>query len=58
MTFVKKSCANEVLALGGPALAAQLAILARDKAQAIVGDAARVDVLVVDRNGAIVGESG
>jgi cobalt-precorrin-5B (C1)-methyltransferase len=50
--------ANEVLALGGPALAAIVATLARDRAQAIVGDGVRVDVLVVDRNGAIVGESG
>jgi cobalt-precorrin-5B (C1)-methyltransferase len=50
--------ANEVLAMGGPALAAKIAILARDKAQAMVGGAARVDVLVVDRSGVIVGESG
>lgn len=50
--------ANEVLAIGGPTLATQIATLARDKAQAIVGDATRVDVLVVDRTGAIVGESG
>jgi cobalt-precorrin-5B (C1)-methyltransferase len=49
--------ANDVLAIGGPALARKIASLARDKAQAIVGDAARVDVLVVDRNGTIVGES-
>jgi cobalt-precorrin-5B (C1)-methyltransferase len=50
--------ANEVLGLGGPALAAKVALLARERAQALVGDAARVDVLVVDRNGTIVGESG
>jgi cobalt-precorrin-5B (C1)-methyltransferase len=50
--------ANEVLALGGPELAAKVALLARDKAQAMVGDGVRVDVLVVDRGGAIVGESG
>ena len=49
--------ANEVLALGGPALAATIAALARERAQAMVGDAARIDVLVVDRNGTIVGES-
>lgn len=50
--------ANEVLAMGGPALAAKVAVLARDQAQALVGDGARVDVLVVDRSGTIVGESG
>jgi cobalt-precorrin-5B (C1)-methyltransferase len=50
--------ANEVLALGGPALAAMIASVARAQAQAMVGDAARIDVLVVDRNGTIVGESG
>ncbi len=51
--------ANEVLALAGDLpLAARIAEKARDAAQAIVGDAARVDVLVVDRAGKIVGESG
>ncbi len=50
--------ANEVLVMGDPELAAKIAILARDKAQAMVGGVARVDVLVVDRSGAIVGESG
>jgi cobalt-precorrin-5B (C1)-methyltransferase len=50
--------ANEVLALGGPALAAKIAMLARDRAQAMAGAGARVDVLVVDRDGRIVGESG
>ncbi len=50
--------ANEVLAMSGPTLAAKIAALARDKAQAVVGDATRVDVLVVDRAGTIVGESG
>lgn len=49
--------ANEVLGLGGPALAAQVAAKARDAAQAIVGDGVRVHVLVVDRAGQIVGES-
>jgi cobalt-precorrin-5B (C1)-methyltransferase len=50
--------ANEVLALAGPALAATIARRARDEAQRIVGEASRVDVLVVDRSGTIVGESG
>jgi cobalt-precorrin-5B (C1)-methyltransferase len=50
--------ANEVLALGGPALAVQVALRARAVAQALVGDGARVDVLVIDRAGQIVGESG
>lgn len=50
--------ANEVLALGGPALARAVAQQARDVAQALVGDGTRVDVLVVDRAGTIVGESG
>jgi hypothetical protein len=50
--------ANEVLELGGPLLAAKIADMARAKAQAMVGDAARIDVLVVDRKGTIVGESG
>jgi cobalt-precorrin-5B (C1)-methyltransferase len=50
--------ANEVLGIGGTALADEVARLARERAQAIVGDAARVDVLVVDRAGTIVGESG
>lgn len=49
--------ANEVLTLGGPDLAATIAELARRKAQEIAGDATRVDVLVVDRSGSIVGES-
>jgi cobalt-precorrin-5B (C1)-methyltransferase len=50
--------ANEVLGLGGPPLALEIARRARGQAQAMVGDAARVDVLVVDRAGNIVGESG
>ena len=50
--------ANEVLLLGGPELATKIAVLARDRAQALVGAVSRVDVLVVDRAGAIVGESG
>jgi cobalt-precorrin-5B (C1)-methyltransferase len=49
--------ANEALALGGPSLATMIASLARTRAQAMVGEAVRVDVLVVDRNGTIVGES-
>ncbi|MBI4921209.1 MAG: cobalt-precorrin-5B (C(1))-methyltransferase [Devosia nanyangense] len=49
--------ANEVLALAGPALAATIAQRARDEAQRIVGEASRVDALVVDRSGTIVGES-
>ena len=50
--------ANEVLALGGNALAAEVARLACAQAQAMVGESVRVDVLVVDRAGMIVGESG
>lgn len=50
--------ANEVLALGGPALATKIAELARQRAQAIAGVQTRVDILVVDRAGTIVGESG
>jgi hypothetical protein len=50
--------ANEVLGLGGATLAGSIARNARDAAQAIVGERTRVDVLVVDRNGQIVGESG
>ncbi|MBN9304544.1 MAG: cobalt-precorrin-5B (C(1))-methyltransferase [Devosia sp. 67-54] len=50
--------ASEVLGLGGPALADAVARLARERAQAMVGTAVRIDVLVVDRNGQIVGESG
>ena len=57
-TVLGSNTANEVLALGGPLLAAKVALMARDKAQALIGDAARVDVLVVDRSGTIVGESG
>ena len=52
--------ANEVLTMAGEAgagLAAAVARLARDAAQRIAGGAVRVDVLVVDRRGAIVGES-
>ena len=49
--------ANEVLGLGGAPLAHMIAQLARDKAQAVVGDATRVDILVVDRSGQIVAES-
>ena len=50
--------ASEVLGLGGPALADAVARLACERAQAMVGAAARIDVLVVDRSGQIVGESG
>jgi cobalt-precorrin-5B (C1)-methyltransferase len=57
-TVLTANTANEVLALGGPALATNIASLARERAQAMLGGAARVDVLVVDRNGVIVGESG
>ena len=57
-TVLAANTANEVLALGGPALAAAVASLARDRAQALVGDTARIDVLVVNREGVIVGESG
>ena len=49
--------ANEVLALGGNALAVQIAYKARAVAQAVVGNSARVDIVVVDRAGQIVGES-
>lgn len=53
--------ANEVLAIAteaGIALGEATARRARAKAQAIVGQASRVDVLVIDRGGSIVGESG
>jgi hypothetical protein len=50
--------ASEVLGLGGPTLADAVARLACERAQAMVGAAARIDVLVVDRSGQIVGESG
>jgi cobalt-precorrin-5B (C1)-methyltransferase len=52
--------ANEVLAIAEEAaggIGEQVAIKARDAAQGIVGSAVRVDVIVVDRRGAIVGES-
>lgn len=53
--------ANEVLAIAtgaGIDLGGTVAQRARDEAQRIAGPACRVDVLVVDRSGAIVGESG
>jgi cobalt-precorrin-5B (C1)-methyltransferase len=50
--------ANMMLAIGGADLACSIARLARDKAQAMVGDVVTVDVLVIDRAGTIVGESG
>lgn len=52
--------ANEVLTMAeavGAGLADAVARKARDAAQQIAGEAVRVDVLVVDRRGAIVGES-
>ncbi|WP_421761221.1 cobalt-precorrin-5B (C(1))-methyltransferase [Devosia sp.] len=52
--------ANAVLQLaeaGGLGLAGVVAQQARDAAQRVVGDATRVDVLIIDRAGAIVGES-
>ena len=48
----------EAAEAGGLALADIVAQQARDQAQQVVGNAARVDVLVIDRQGAIVGESG
>ncbi len=53
--------ANEVLtiaAAAGIALADAVAERAREQAQRRVGQASRVDVMVVDRSGVIVGESG
>jgi cobalt-precorrin-5B (C1)-methyltransferase len=50
--------ANEVLAMGGTQLAHTIARLAQAQAQAMVGARTRVDILVIDRSGAIVGESG
>jgi cobalt-precorrin-5B (C1)-methyltransferase len=53
--------ANEVLGIAqeaGIKLADHLACRARDAGQKIVGENVRVDVLIVDRSGAIVGESG
>jgi cobalt-precorrin-5B (C1)-methyltransferase len=53
--------ANEVLQraeAAGLALADVVAQNARDVARAVVGPAVAVDVLIVDRKGAIVGESG
>lgn len=53
--------ANAVLQIaqaGGLGLADVVAQQARDVAQGVVGNATRVDVLVVDRSGVIVGESG
>jgi cobalt-precorrin-5B (C1)-methyltransferase len=55
------SSASEVFAIAGEAaggLGGQVATKARDAAQGIVGPAVHVDVMVVDRQGAIVGESG
>ena len=50
--------AAQFLALGGSALADAIAREARAVAQAMVGDGTLVDILVVDRSGTIVGESG
>ena len=53
--------ANEVLGIAqeaGIKLADHLARLARDAGQKIVGENVRMDVLIVDRGGAIAGESG
>ena len=53
--------ANEVLTLaqaGSLPLADVVARKARDAAQAVIGNATSIDVLVVDRAGVIVGESG
>jgi cobalt-precorrin-5B (C1)-methyltransferase len=51
--------AAAVLALAGPfPLADAVAAQARARAQAMVGKRPRVDVLVVDRQGKIVGRSG
>ncbi|MDP1731521.1 MAG: cobalt-precorrin-5B (C(1))-methyltransferase [Devosia sp.] len=53
--------ANEVLAFAreaGIALGDAIAQRARAAAQRIVGQASRVDVLIIDRAGSIVGESG
>ncbi|MDB5539873.1 MAG: Cobalt-precorrin-6 synthase, anaerobic [Devosia sp.] len=52
--------ANAVLQIaqaGGLGVAQVVARQAREVAQGVVGDAVRVDVLIVDRSGAIVGES-
>jgi cobalt-precorrin-5B (C1)-methyltransferase len=52
--------ANEVLGIAADArlpLADLVALRAREAAQRIVGTKMRVDVLIVDRNGTIVGES-
>jgi cobalt-precorrin-5B (C1)-methyltransferase len=54
----RANTANELLGIGGQPLADAVARMARETAQRIVGDGARVDVLVVDRHGSIVGESG
>lgn len=54
----RANTANEVLALAGSLpLADAVARAARQAAQKMVGGATRVDVLVVDRGGAIVGRS-
>ncbi len=53
--------ANEVLAIAagaGIALGEKMAQRAREQAQRVVGQASRVDVIIVDRSGTIVGESG
>lgn len=53
--------AGEVLAIAteaGVPLGAAIARLARDRAQTVVGRTTYVDILIVDRGGSIVGESG
>jgi len=53
--------ASEVLAIAteaGIALGDRVAQRAHEQAQAIVGQASRVDIIIVDRGGSIVGESG
>lgn len=53
--------ANEVLAIAagaGIGLGESVARRAQEQAQRVVGQASRVDVMVVDRSGTIVGESG
>ena len=47
-----------IAAASGVPLADMVARRAREAAQAIMGGKGRVDVLIVDRGGTIVGESG
>jgi cobalt-precorrin-5B (C1)-methyltransferase len=50
--------ANEALGIGGAPLAAMVVSGAAEAAQRIAGPRSRVDILVVDRDGRIVAESG